>query len=813
MVLSINDALIQGIDAHRTGKYDEAEKFYRFILSSNPSNPDANHNLGSISVIYNKIDEAIHCFKKALKGNPKIEQFWLSYIGLLINENRFQTAKIALNKARNLGLSKNIIINFNKKIISKTQNPTPPESEIKNIINYFKTKDFKEAENRALLLTKDYPNHPFGWKTLSIIFRETSRYKEAYIALKKNIDLTPNDPEAHNNLGLTLQKLKQFKDAQICFFKSIKIKPDFDEAYNNLGCTFEALNDFSEAEKCFSKAIELNPNLSEPYINLGQIHNYNSQINNALDCFIKAIIINPTNTNAFHNLSIILRQGVNFTKTSEELNSCISKLLEINYLFRPIQISKSLINLTKLNPYFKTISFKEFPIKSVNKLEEIINHLSKDKILLKLMTICPIQDLELEDIIREIRACLILNISKVKITSEIKEFLTALALQCFTNEYIYEATKKEISEFTTLNKKIEKDLQNGFEPKFLDLAILASYKPLFEFDWKNLISVNTDNETLVNRQLLGPKKETELASGINNLINISDKTSIKVRKQYEENPYPRWINTGLCLTSFSIPEFVEKANLKVDDIFASKIQRPRILVAGCGTGQHSIMSSTRFRNSTVLAIDLSVKSLGYAKMKTEELNINNIEYINADILDLDQYDEKFDIIESSGVLHHMEDPYSGWEILTNCLNKGGLMAIGLYSELARKHIVEARKEIKSLKLSDDLEGIKSIRKIIKNSENINHKKIKSMQDFYSTSELRDLIFHVQEHRFSIPKISHYLDKLGLTFCGFESEKINKMFKEKYPEDEKLYDLYYWHEFETQYPDTFLGMYQFWCQKL
>ena len=652
-----------------------------------------------------------------------------------------------------------------------------------------------------------------AYQNISKIYNLTNRYNKAYIALKNNIALTPNDHEAHNNLGLTLIKLNQFKDAQICFFKSIKIKPDFDEAYNNLGCTFEALNDFSEAEKCFSKAIELNPNLSEAYINLGQVHHHNSRINDALYCFKKAIIINPTNPNAFYNFSIILKEGVRFTKSSEEINSCVCKLLDINYLFRPVQISKSLISLIKLNTNFKSISFKEFSIKSVNKLEEIINQLSKDKILLKLMAISPIQDLELEDIIREIRAALIINISKIKLTSEIKEFITALAFQCYTNEYIYETTTKEISKFKTLNKKVEKDLLNGFEPKFLELAILSSYKPLFEFDWQNLISVNADNETLVNRLLLGPKKETELASGINSLKNISDQTSLKVKKQYEENPYPRWIYTGLHFTPFSVPEFIEKVNLKVDNIFASEIKKPRILVAGCGTGQHSIMSSTRFKNSTVLAIDLSLKSLGYAKMKTEELNISNIEYINADILDLDKYEEKFDIIESSGVLHHMEDPYSGWEILTNCLKKGGLMAIGLYSELARKHIVEARKEIKNLKLSSDLKGIKSIRKIIKNSENPHHKKIKSMQDFYSTSELRDLVFHVQEHRFSIPKISDHLDRLGLTFCGFESVKINKLFKEKYPDDEKLYDLNYWNKFEMQYPDTFLGMYQFWCQKL
>ena len=51
-----SEALSKGVDAHQTGKYYEAEKFYRFVLSSNPENPDANHNLGSLSIIFNKID-------------------------------------------------------------------------------------------------------------------------------------------------------------------------------------------------------------------------------------------------------------------------------------------------------------------------------------------------------------------------------------------------------------------------------------------------------------------------------------------------------------------------------------------------------------------------------------------------------------------------------------------------------------------------------------------------------------------------------------------------------------------------------------
>ena len=97
MTLSISEALSKGVDAHQTGKYHEAEKFYRFVLSSNPENPDANHNLGSLSIIFNKIDDAIRYFKRALKANPKIEQFWESYVGVLIDENRFNTAKVVTN--------------------------------------------------------------------------------------------------------------------------------------------------------------------------------------------------------------------------------------------------------------------------------------------------------------------------------------------------------------------------------------------------------------------------------------------------------------------------------------------------------------------------------------------------------------------------------------------------------------------------------------------------------------------------------------------------------------------------------------------
>ena len=77
-----------------------------------------------------------------------------------------------------------------------------------------------------------------------------------------------------------------------------------------------------------------------------------------------------------------------------------------------------------------------------------------------------------------------------------------------------------------------------------------------------------------------------------------------------------------------------------------------ILIAGCDTGQHSIETGRQFPGSRVLGIDLSLNSLCYAKRKTHELGLKNVEYAQADILKLQSIDRSFDVIEAGGVLHH-----------------------------------------------------------------------------------------------------------------------------------------------------------------
>ena len=141
------------------------------------------------------------------------------------------------------------------------------------------------------------------------------------------------------------------------------------------------------------------------------------------------------------------------------------------------------------------------------------------------------------------------------------------------------------------------------------------------------------------------------------------------------------------------------------------------------------------------------------------------------------------------------------------------MLIGLYSEKARQHITQIKNKINKLKLKSNYENIIKFRKDLIENDNDQWNYIKSSPDFYTVSGVRDLLFHVQEHQFTISKIKEYLDRLGLIFLGFEDQLVKKYFKDNYTNDDDLFNLEKWEEYEKTNPRIFAGMYQFWCKKI
>ena len=121
MKLTIEQALQQGVAAHKEGKLQEAERLYRAILQSQPAHPDANHNLAVLAVSVNKADAALPLFKTALEANPKIEQFWLSYIDALVKKKQFDNAKQVIEQAKTQGVAEEKLNVLETQLIPKAQ--------------------------------------------------------------------------------------------------------------------------------------------------------------------------------------------------------------------------------------------------------------------------------------------------------------------------------------------------------------------------------------------------------------------------------------------------------------------------------------------------------------------------------------------------------------------------------------------------------------------------------------------------------------------------------------------------------------------
>lgn len=382
-------------------------------------------------------------------------------------------------------------------------------------------------------------------------------------------------------------------------------------------------------------------------------------------------------------------------------------------------------------------------------------------------------------------------------------FFCALAQQCFINEYVFAQSDEEAQQANQLRDSLSEKIAAGSEISPLMLAAVAAYFPLYSLsgaeallsqDWPATLA------DLVRQQVQEPLEELRDCSTIPVLTPIDDRVSLQVMQQYEENPYPRWTVS---------PNITVAAERKTPVTTVADVPE-EILVTGCGTGRHVFQIVQKFPEARVLAIDISLPSLAYARRKSREAGLRNVEYAQADILKLGTLGRTFDRIEAVGVLHHLADPKAGWRILLSLLRPRGEMRIGLYSESARRAIVEARSLIAERGYRATVENIRKCRQeIFRGDADGRWKRLTTSADFYSMSGCRDLLFNVMEHRFTIPEIVQFLDEQGLLFLGFDLDpRVFEAFQRHNPSAAGLNDLNQWDAFEVTNPLAFRHMYVF-----
>jgi ubiquinone/menaquinone biosynthesis C-methylase UbiE/tetratricopeptide (TPR) repeat protein len=458
--------------------------------------------------------------------------------------------------------------------------------------------------------------------------------------------------------------------------KILTLEPANVQALNILGLIFQESGRHRRAVKTLEKSIAADPCNAPCHFNLANSYCALNRFDEAAAHFKSALIHNDS-LNATENL--ILQNAVIMT--------CIGRI-EANWPM-PVK-SKELFPPTTLYA------------------------IASDLFLRCALETRPICGLTLERFFTSLRLAIIRLVQADAVDPAIEAYVVnltaAIAQQCFINEYVYAETEWDTQQAARLKAALLQKIMAADEIPLLLLASVAAYFPLHSIPGAHVLlkrSWSGSIDEMLRVHLREPLEEAADRGAIASLTLVDDEVSHQIMRQYEENPYPRWTTSAAVTMNWN------RGDWGPGSVAATANQQPEeILIAGCGTGKHAIETALNFPTSRILAIDISVPSLCYARRKSREANICNIEYAHADILNLRPGGREFDRIEAVGVLHHLADPETGWRALLSLLKPNGVMRVGLYSEIARRAIVALREFILERGYQSTKEDIRKCRQEI-----------------------------------------------------------------------------------------------------
>lgn len=717
----------------------------------------------------------------------------------------------------------------------------PTETIVKNklalVKDHINKNQLNNAENilNDLLEEDSVSIESLIW--LALIKKKQGDLKSALMLANKANNINPNNSDILNLVGLYSNDIGDTDSALDYFKKSQKIKENatailaISSIYWGLDKKILAI---SYLEKNISKIKDYRIPMKLSAMQFEE-KLYSKSIENACRLILAVDdnqIINNLKTPFADSLFYLDKDTFPFPDNNNVIISSIEKLLDDGSEYRNLKngFFKFIFKDIKAD-FFKDkkekIFDEEFISEYIKSNFDILNddyfikYLSSD-LLLKRLKNSLICCHHIENIYTQTRKHLLskIFIDKSSIGEAEHKLLSAICIQCDYNGYIWEVTDKEKKEIQNVEEKIIEDLKLTDDININEVLIYACYKPLLNntsivnYLSKKFKDTDEINYEVIQSLILEPLSLRENNDHIKSFNKVKDKTSLKVMNMYKEHPYPKWKGIYYIPSEINVHQkYYDRDLTEKND---SNIQK-EILIAGCGTGQELVTVSKIYSNSNITAIDISLPSLSYAYKRAKDNDVNNFELIHMDLLELVNYKKKFDIINCSGVLHHMKDPELGLKALISCLKEDGYLNIGLYSRTARENITKLRKLIADNNLNNSHEEITKIRRSIilgyDGYESFNH--LLNVRDFYSFNEMQDLLFHPRELVFNLEEIDEMLRRNNLAFIEFDNkyQKVKDVYNKNYPKDKKLRSVKNWIEFEDKYPLTFLGMYQFFAKRV
>lgn len=127
---------------------------------------------------------------------------------------------------------------------------------------------------------------------------------------------------------------------------------------------------------------------------------------------------------------------------------------------------------------------------------------------------------------------------------------------------------------------------------------------------------------------------------------------------------------------------------------------PVEIVAGCGTNQAAVFAYTN-PGAQVVAIDVSAPSLDHHRFLKEKYALKNFSLHRLPIEEVGSLQRDYDLVVSTGVLHHMASPEAGMRALAAVLRPEGVAAIMLYARYGRIGVEMLQGVFRDLGLEQD----------------------------------------------------------------------------------------------------------------
>lgn len=708
-----------------------------------------------------------------------------------------------------------------------------------------------DAERHATSVLAAYHQNAGALIVMGWIALNRDRFDEAIASFERVRVIQSKDASVRFGLGEAHRRKGDFSRALRHFRKAALLRPEYAEAHAQIGETLRALGRSAEAAEAYRTALALQPDLAHCLHGFGLLLAKDGRPEQAVPLFEAASCATPAHMVAeqatvLANLGrarmdagdtpgaiAALSEAVDVAPDEPAywrlLAESLSNVKEVPSgsgfrkalvaLFRredvdPRLLATAAVAAMKQDPTIEGLlnALAESPAQAEHALaasSTTIKAILQDELLLALLSATPIRDVGLELLLTWVRRDLLMQSGAQSGASF--DLICGLARQCFLNEYVFWVGPDEDAALVSLWASCDP----AGRVEWNRIAVLACYFALERrLPWSvDLTAAPEPLRTLLGKQVQDAADERVLCEKVVTFKPVRDAVSLVVQQQYEENPYPRWTRCQMG-TPQRFREAVTLALPHVEELPAT--QAPRVLVAGCGTGIQIMNVLQTYADASVLAVDLSRSSLAYGMRKLREYGIHSVRQMQADILELGGLKDRFDLIESFGVLHHMRDPTEGLRVLAGLLTEGGLLFLGLYSQIARASVVAARELLSELALTPTPAGVRAGRRaIIARSADPELRPLLSpASDFWTLSECRDLIFHVEEHRFTLLEIQAMLDTCRLEFLGLElARPVDRvLFAVEHPDPAALRSLSAWHAFENRYPETFGDTYRIWARR-